>query len=116
MKFKNNKVEKIVEKPGTKQAAPSDIATVSGYVLEPTIFEYLHKQMETRREDEEFIQQISMQNMIKDGHKFYGLVIKNGRYYDSGNKLEYLKTVVDFALEHPEVKDDFAKYLRSLQL
>lgn len=109
-------VETIVEKPGTKEASPSDVATVSGYILEPTIFEYLHKQMETRREDEEFIQQISMQNMIKDGHKFYGLVISNGKYYDSGNKLEYLKTVVDFALEHPEVKDDFANYLRSLQL
>lgn len=109
-------VETIVEKPGSKAAAPSDFATVSGYVLEPAIFGYLHEQMKTRREDEEFVQQVSMQNMIKDGHKFHGLMIKNGHYYDCGNKLEYLKTVVDFGLQHPEVGEDFTSYLRRLQL
>ncbi|OGL35060.1 UTP--glucose-1-phosphate uridylyltransferase [Candidatus Saccharibacteria bacterium RIFCSPHIGHO2_12_FULL_47_16b] len=109
------KVDSIVEKPG-KAAAPSDFATVSGYILEPTIITYLQKQLASWPKDQEFIQQVSMQNMIKDGHNFYALEIANGKYYDTGNKLEYLKTVVDFALDHPEVKDDFARYLRSLQL
>jgi UTP--glucose-1-phosphate uridylyltransferase len=72
--------------------------------------------MENRNEDEEFIQQISMQQMIKDGHKFHGSLIKNGKYYDCGNKLEYVKTVVDFALDHDEIGDDFAKYLRNLNI
>ncbi len=108
-------IETIVEKPG-KEAAPSDFATVSGYVLEPTIFGYLHKQLESWPKDQEFIQQVSMQNMIKDGHKFYGRLIANGKYYDSGNKLEYMKTVVDFGLQHPEIGPDFAKYLRSLKI
>lgn len=109
-------VETITEKPGTKDKAPSDIATVSGYVLEPTIFEYLHKQLETRNENEEFIQQISMQDMIKDGHKFYGKIITDGKYYDCGNKLEYVKTVVDMALHNPEIGNDFAEYLRGVKL
>ena len=34
----------------------------------------------------------------------------------TGNKLEYLKTVVEFALENPEVGNDFKAYLRSLRL
>jgi UTP--glucose-1-phosphate uridylyltransferase len=109
-------VEKIIEKPGTKAAAPSDFATVSGYVLEPAIFKYLKKQMETRSPDEEFVQQVSMQQMIEDGHKFYGCEIVNGTYYDCGNKLEYLKTVVDFGLNHPEVGPSFADYLKDLKL
>ena len=61
----------------------------------------------------EFNQQVGMQNMLNDGHKMYGLEIPDGTYYDTGNKLEYLKTVVDFALEHPELGDDFKKYLHT---
>lgn len=108
-------VDKIIEKPGTKADAPSDFATVSGYVLDPAIFGYLHEQMKTRSPDEEFVQQVSMQKMIDDGHKFYGCEIVNGTYYDCGNKLEYLKTVVDFGLNHPEIGKDFASYLKDLQ-
>lgn len=109
-------IDKIIEKPGTKDAAPSDFATVSGYVLEPTIFKYLREQMDSRSPDEEFVQQVSMQRMIDDGHKFYGCKIANGIYYDCGDKLEYLKTVVDFGLNHPDVGPGFTSYLKDLQL
>ncbi len=109
-------VDKIVERPGSKEKAPSDTATVSGYILEPEIFKYLHEQMEDREPDQEFIQQISMQRMIGDGFKFYGCEIANGHYYDCGNKLDYLKTVVDFGLHHPDVGDDFTSYLKDLKL
>ncbi len=108
-------VENIVEKPGSKSSAPSDFATVSGYVLDPAIFDYLRRQMEGRAQDEEFVQQISMQHMIDDGHKFYGCEIVNGTYYDCGNKLEYLKTVVDFGLSHPDVGPEFEQYLKDLK-
>ena len=52
--------------------------------------------------------------MIDDGHEILAAEIKNGRYYDTGNKLEYLKTVVDFALKHDDLKDEFREYLRSI--
>lgn len=106
-------VEKIIEKPGSRSKAPSDIASIGGYIFEPTIFSYLHGAKENLVKGVEFNQQDAMQKMMDDGHKMYGLEIPDGVYYDTGNKLEYLKTVVDFALEHPEFGEDFKKYLQS---
>jgi len=52
--------------------------------------------------------------MIKDGHKVYGCMIEQGKFYDTGNKLEYLKTVVDFALMHEDLSEDFREYLKGI--
>ena len=41
-----------------------------------------------------------IQTMIDNGHDVYAREIKNGTFYDTGDKLEYLKTVVDFGLAH----------------
>jgi UTP--glucose-1-phosphate uridylyltransferase len=103
----------IIEKPGTSKAAPSNLASVSGYVLEPVIIEYLEKQLKTHdREKGELQIQTAMQNMIKDGHKIYAREIENGRHYDTGNPLEYLRTVFDFAIERPDIGPELADYLR----
>ena len=51
--------------------------------------------------------------MIDDKHAFFGVEITNGTYYDTGDKLEYLKTVVDFGLKDPVLGPEFAKYLRT---
>jgi UTP--glucose-1-phosphate uridylyltransferase len=107
-------VSGIIEKPGTKEASPSNIASVGGYLFRPEIFSYLKTAKDKLQPGEEFIFQPSIQNMIRDGHKIYGQVI-NGKFYDTGNKLEYLKTVVDFALMHDELKDEFKDYLKSLE-
>lgn len=101
----------IVEKPG-RENAPSDLASVSGYVFDPVIIEYLQKQMEIYTGETEFMIQEAMQQMIKDGHDIWGCEIQNGEYYDTGNPLEYLKTVFNFALERKDIGDPLAKYLR----
>ena len=106
-------VKNIIEKPGTKDKAPSDYATVSSYLFTPELFSYLHQAQIDLKSGEEFIMQPSIQKMIEEGHQFYGCLVKNGKYYDTGNKLEYLKTVVDFALMHDDLKDDFDKFLRA---
>jgi UTP--glucose-1-phosphate uridylyltransferase len=105
-------VRNIVEKPGSKELAPSNIASVGGYLFTPDIFEYLRQARQQLQPGEEFIFQPSLQQMIHDNHKVYGRVISDGKFYDTGNKLEYLKTVVDFALMHDELKDDFSQFLR----
>lgn len=103
----------IIEKPGNRQNAPSDLASVSGYVFEPEILEYLEKQMATHDNDQgEFMIQPSMQNMIEDGRHIYGCEIKNGKFYDTGNKLEYLKTVFDFALDRQDIGGELEDHLR----
>ncbi len=107
------KMNKIIEKPG-KDFAPSDLASVSGYLFTPLIFKYLHQTSSSLETGKEFTMQPSIQKMMDDGHDIFGLEIKNGKFYDTGNKLEYIKTVVDFALKHEDIKDDFSDYLKSL--
>jgi UTP--glucose-1-phosphate uridylyltransferase len=106
-------VETIVEKPGSREAAPSNLASVSGYVLEPEVLNYLQRQLANRADDEtrEFQLQDALQTMINDGRHVYGLEV-NGTYYDTGNPLEYLKTVIDFGLERPDIGPALAEHLR----
>lgn len=106
------KMDSIVEKPGTKEASPSNLASVSGYILDPALFKYLKSRAASLEDGEEFIMQDSMQRMIEDKHPFHACEIKNGKYYDTGNKLEYLKTVVDFGLKHKEVGTSFREYIK----
>jgi len=103
----------IVEKPGSRDKAPSDLASVSGYVFDPVILDYLQKQQQSHDPKKgEFMIQDSMQRMINDGHHIFGCDIKNGTYYDTGNPLEYLKTVFDFALEREDIGPQLRKHLR----
>ena len=104
------KLDRIIEKPG-KSNAPSDLASVSSYLFEPVIFDYLKLAKDNLPEGDEFIFQPSIQKMGQDGHKVFGLEI-NGTYYDTGNSLKYLKTVVDLALMNEDIKDDFEQFLR----
>jgi UTP--glucose-1-phosphate uridylyltransferase len=109
------KIDTIIEKPG-KSNAPSDIASVSGYLFTPDIFAYLRKYLQVLPEKSEFTMQPAIQNMIDDGYSAIGCEIQNGKFYDTGNKLEYVKTVVDFALKHDDINQEFRAYLKSLQL
>ena len=54
--------------------------------------------------------------MLEDGKRILAAEIKNGKYYDTGNKIEYLKTVVEFALRHKDVNGEFREYLKGLKL
>jgi UTP--glucose-1-phosphate uridylyltransferase len=104
------KVDRVVEKPG-KAAAPSNLASVSGYLLTPEIFEYIDRIATQHDPSQELYIQPAMQAMIDDKLPFYAREI-NGVYHDTGNKLEYMKTVVDFALERDDMKDEFMTFLR----
>lgn len=105
----------LVEKPG-KDNAPSDLATVSGFLLTPDIFDYLDEALRNTADGEELYYNDALKLMLKDGKKVMAVEIKGGRYYDTGNKLEYLKTVVEFALQHKELNGKFRDYLKSLQI
>jgi UTP--glucose-1-phosphate uridylyltransferase len=52
-----------------------------------------------------------MQAMIDDGHDYFACDIQNSTYYDAGNKLQYIKTVIDFALRRDDIGDDVRRYL-----
>lgn len=102
----------IIEKPG-KENAPSDLATVSGFLFTPEIFKYLATAHEQMKEGDELWYNDALKLMLADGHKIMAAEIKNGRYYDAGDKLEYMKTVVDFALRREDIGESFKAYLKS---
>lgn len=105
----------IIEKPG-KEKAPSDLATVSGYLFTPDIFEYLEKVMSGLGEGQEFYYNDALKLMLEDGKRIIAAEIKGGRYYDTGNKLEYMKTIVELGLKHPDINGDFRDFLKTLDL
>jgi len=104
------KMNKIVEKPG-KEHAPSQLASVSGYLLPGKILDYIEKGIASHSEGE-FTFQPFVQQMIDEGHDFYAKEITDAQFYDTGNPLEYLKTTIDFGLAHPEFGDNLREYLR----
>ncbi len=108
-------VETLIEKPG-KDKAPSDLANVSGFLFTPDIFDYLEKVMENLQEGQEFYYNDALKLMLEDGKRVIAAEITGGKYYDTGNKLEYLKTVVELALKRQDIAPDFSKFLKSLEI
>ncbi len=105
------KMSKIAEKPG-KENAPSDLASVSGYLLPAEIMRYIER-AEHDPSSGEFTFQPFVQQMIDDGYNFYAKEIVGAEFYDTGNPLSYLKTVIDFGLRDPNFGEDLAAYMRS---
>lgn len=108
-------VKTIIEKPG-KDKAPSDLVNVSGFLLTPDIFDYLDGVLEELGEDQELYYNDALNKMLEDKKKVLAVEIKGGKFYDTGNKMEYLKTIVEFALRHKDLNGEFKKYLSSLDL
>ena len=105
------KIKSIVEKPNPEQA-PSNLATHGAYILPPEIFSALKKLSPGQKGEIWLVDAI---NMLKDeGVPLYAVEIENGKYYDTGNKLEYMKTIIDMAREHPEIGEEFSRYLEEL--
>lgn len=107
------KIEKIVEKPSPAEA-PSNLATHGAYILPPEIFDILRSQKPGK--DGEIYLPVAIDALIKTGYPVYACEIENGRYFDTGNKLEYMKTVVELGLEHPDINGSFRQFLKELKL
>lgn len=107
------KIEELVEKPGPGNA-PSDLATVSGSIFTPEIFKALESF--TPEEGKELVYVDGVNVLRGKGKDAYAVEIKGGKYYDTGNKLEYLKAQVDFGLKREDMGEEFKNYLKSLTL
>lgn len=105
----------IVEKPG-KANAPSDLANVSGFLFTPDIFNYLDQVMANLQPGQEFYYNDALKLMLEDDKHVLAVEIKDGKYYDTGNKLDYMKTQVEFALRDPSMNGDFKAFLKGLEL
>lgn len=106
------KIKRVVEKP-LPEEAPSDLAAHGAYILPPEIFEILEKLKPGTAGEVWLVDAI---NQLIAKQDVYAVEIQNGKYYDTGDKLEYLKAVVEFGLKHEDLKDDFGKYLKELKI
>jgi UTP--glucose-1-phosphate uridylyltransferase len=104
------KLNNIVEKPKVENA-PSDIAVHANYILTPDIFEIL-KDLKPGPTGEIWLTEAI--NQLAKKRDVFALELKDAKYYDCGNKLEYLKAVVEFGLKHDDLREQFAKYLKNI--
>jgi UTP--glucose-1-phosphate uridylyltransferase len=105
------RIHDMVEKP-PREEAPSNLAIIGRYVLTPDIFPALE---ETAREKDR-TGEIQLTNALRKLLKkrpVYGCRIEGVRH-DTGNKLGFLKAVVYFALNRPDLRDPFTDYLRGM--
>jgi len=100
------KLNGIVEKPEPSKA-PSTKAVVGRYILTPAIFDLLEK-IGTGAGGE--IQLTDAIAELLNKEEVYSLAFA-GKRYDCGSKFGYLQATVEYALKHPELKDDFSSYL-----
>lgn len=110
------KVSHVMEKPGTRENAPSDLASISGFVITPDIYEHLEVAKAALKEGDELVYLSGYQGVIDSGKPVYAVEIKNSVYWDTGNKLEYLKAVVNYGLKHPDIGQDFSEYIKALKV
>ncbi|MGO4277555.1 UDP-glucose pyrophosphorylase [Cupriavidus sp. OV038] len=100
------KMSGIVEKPAPEDA-PSNLGVVGRYILTPRIFDHIRELKPGAGGEYQLTDAI--QSMLDQEQVL--AYRYNGVRYDCGSKLGYLKATVEFALKHPEVRDEFSAYL-----
>lgn len=102
-------VETFVEKPNPEDA-PSDLAIIGRYLLTPEIFDLLEKQEPGAGNEVQLTDAIDALNKTQ---RVFAREFK-GKRYDVGDKYGYMKTSIEYGLNHPQTKDDLRDYIISL--
>lgn len=103
------KIKSIVEKPNIDDA-PSNSAGLGRYIVKPEIFDEIDKLTPVKGE---YLFTDAMLNLMKR-QEFYACRYE-GKYYDIGNKLGYIKANIEFALDRDELKKDLQNYLKEIE-
>lgn len=102
-------VETFVEKPKPEDA-PSDLAIIGRYLLTPEIFKLLEKQKPGAGNEIQLTDAIDALNKTQ---RVFAREFK-GKRYDVGDKYGYMKTSIEYGLNHPQTKNDLKKYIIAL--
>ncbi len=105
-----HKILDLIEKPSPDEA-PSRYAAIGRYVLSPEIFPILRRTNPGKNGE---IQLTDALRQLAKRAPMYALEIE-GKRYDAGDKLGFLKATVEFALKNPALGEDFAAYLKDLR-
>ena len=103
------KVKDMIEKPN-KDEAPSNIAILGRYIINPSIFEILEKQEPGKGGE------IQLTDALKNLSKQEAIYAYDfeGRRYDVGDKLGFLEATIDFALKKENLRDDLLSYMKDI--
>jgi UTP--glucose-1-phosphate uridylyltransferase len=105
------RISNLVEKPKAADA-PSNLSITGRYLLPPQIFDCIERTPPGRGGE---IQLTDALRLLAQEHGLLALVYE-GKSYDAGDKLGFLKATVEMALKNPEFAADFRAYLKSLKL
>jgi UTP--glucose-1-phosphate uridylyltransferase len=106
------KITDLVEKPAPEDA-PSNWIIIGRYVCDPSVFGVLERTPPGRGGEIQLTDALKelAQTDPADGGGAYGVLFR-GRRYDTGNKIDYLRTTIQFACERPDVAPEFVPWLR----
>ena len=105
------KVKNLVEKP-TIEEAPSNVAILGRYIITPQIFKILE---ETKPGKGGEIQLTDALQTLINNEAMYAYKFE-GRRYDVGDKLGFLKATIEFALKREELREPLINYLTNREL
>jgi UTP--glucose-1-phosphate uridylyltransferase len=100
-------LDMLIEKPSI-ESAPSNLAIAGRYILTPSIFDALADTSQGKGNE---IQLTDALMILLKTEPIYSCTIEGNRY-DIGNKLDFLKTTVEFALRRKEFAEPFLKFLK----
>ena len=106
-----HRITDLVEKP-RREEAPSNLAIIGRYILTPDIFPALEATASDRTGEIQLTN--GLRRLLKD-RPIYACEI-DGVRHDTGNKLGFLKALVYFALQRPDLAEPFRRYLDTLDL
>ena len=102
-------VDHLIEKPSIEKT-PSDMALAGRYILTPEIFKAIEDTPEDKNNE---IQLTDALQLLVQREDIFAHVIE-GKRYDIGNKLDYLKTIVEIALKKDDISKDFLDFLKDI--
>lgn len=102
-------VQELVEKPSPEQA-PSNLAIAGRYILTPEIFRAIEQTPKGKGNE---VQLTDALHLLMKREMLISNTIE-GKRYDIGNKLDFLKTTVEFALRRKEFAADFREFLKEI--
>ena len=103
------RVRDFVEKPKPEEA-PSCLAFAGRYIFQPDIFDYL---TQTGRGKNNEIQLTDAMRSMAESRPMFGCHF-SGKRHDMGNKLDFIKTNIHYALKHPDLKEPLFDYLKEV--
>ncbi|MEF3309894.1 UTP--glucose-1-phosphate uridylyltransferase GalU [Paenibacillus sp. GYB004] len=105
----HTRIEDLVEKPD-RETAPSNMAVIGRYIIEPDIFRLLEEGKPGRGGE---IQLTDALRLLNTDKPMLAYPIE-GKRYDVGDKLGYIEATIEFALGRDDLRDDVRQYLSAL--